>query len=208
MGRVIELTEGGGDRAYHHGDLRSALIAAAEIELSDVGFEDFSLRACARRAGVSHTAPKHHFGNADGLLAAVATRGFQQLTQVMDRHMTDAPSGRDRLIAAGCGYVAFAEDHPTLFKLMFSEWAKKQDSDELHAAQAAAFDVLRHAAAEAHPTSEPETAMLGIITAWAVVHGLSHLLIEGAKPLTELGSREARRALIVGVLQQVAHRTG
>jgi len=197
-----------GNRAYHHGDLRSALIAAAEAELSEAGMEGFSLRACARRAGVSHTAPKHHFGNADGLLAAVAAAGFRRLTEVMRDRAAGAAPGRDGLVAAGCGYVAFADRNPTLFKLMFSQWARKQDDRDLRTAQAAAFDLLRRAMPRTDPSAEPEAAAPGLLTAWAVVHGLSHLLIEGATALVELGDDEARSALIAHVLSRVADQVG
>lgn len=202
------MSDKDGNRAYHHGDLRSALIAAAEAELSEAGMEGFSLRACARRAGVSHTAPKHHFGNADGLLAAVAAAGFRRLTEVMRDRAAGAAPGRDGLVAAGCGYVAFADRNPTLFKLMFSQWARKQDDRDLRTAQAAAFDLLRRAMPRTDPSAEPEAAAPGLLTAWAVVHGLSHLLIEGATALVELGDDEARSALIAHVLSRVADQVG
>ena len=65
---------------YHHGDLRNALLAAAREELIEKGPEKFSLRGCAKRAGVSHAAPAHHFKDTEALLQAVAADGFAQLT--------------------------------------------------------------------------------------------------------------------------------
>ncbi|NBO21074.1 MAG: TetR/AcrR family transcriptional regulator, partial [Rhodobacteraceae bacterium] len=67
------------EKPYHHGDLATALIAAAHQELSEQGAAGFSLRRVARRAGVSHAAPAHHFGDAAGLLAALAAQGFRRL---------------------------------------------------------------------------------------------------------------------------------
>ena len=68
-------------RDYHHGDLRRALLDATEALLLESGLETFSLRECARRAGVSHGAPAHHFGDVRGLLTAFATVGFERLVQ-------------------------------------------------------------------------------------------------------------------------------
>ena len=64
--------------AYHHGDLRKALLVAAEAELVEKGLEGFTLRCCAKRAGVSHAAPAHHFKDANALLTALATEGYER----------------------------------------------------------------------------------------------------------------------------------
>ena len=66
---------------YHHGDLKEALLTAAEAVLRDRGLQGFTLRECARRAGVSHAAPKHHFGDVRGVLTEIAARGFAQLNR-------------------------------------------------------------------------------------------------------------------------------
>ena len=68
---------------YHHGDLRNALLDAADELLQEQGLQGFTLRACARRAGVSHMAPKHHFNDVRGLLRAVAERGFARLVALL-----------------------------------------------------------------------------------------------------------------------------
>ena len=79
--------------SYHHGALRAALIEAAEALLREDGIESFSLRECARRAGVSHAAPAHHFGDARGLLTACAAAGFNQLADAMERDAAAAGQG-------------------------------------------------------------------------------------------------------------------
>ena len=72
------------ERAYHHGALRSALLSAAEALIEERGLDRFSLRETARRAGVSPAAPAHHFGDARGLLTAIATEGFRELGDALE----------------------------------------------------------------------------------------------------------------------------
>ena len=89
---------------YHHGDLATALLAAAEAELTEKGVEAFSLRQVAKRAGVSHAAPAHHFGDANGVLTALAAHGFAEF--LATQHAFEAralKTPRDQLIAAGLG---------------------------------------------------------------------------------------------------------
>ena len=105
---------------YHHGDLRAALLAAAEVELAEAGIEAFSLRQVARRAGVSHAAPTHHFGDGQGLLTALAAEGYRRLLATQAAHEARAaPDARAQLVAAGVGYVDFAMTSPALFRLLF-----------------------------------------------------------------------------------------
>lgn len=111
----------GEDRGYHHGDLRETLLADALESIAEHGVEQLSLRALARRAGVSPTAPYRHFPSKRCLLAALMTRGFQRLEQAV-RAGSDAADGDpyERLLGAGRGYLSFARDNPTAYDLMFS----------------------------------------------------------------------------------------
>ena len=105
---------------YHHGALREALIEATESLLAERGPDGFSLREVARRAGVSPAAPAHHFGDAAGLLTAVATLGFAGLTEALERgHALGGGDPRAALRGQGMEYVAFALRHPGRFRLMF-----------------------------------------------------------------------------------------
>ena len=97
------------ERSYHHGNLFSTLLDAAEEELIERGMEGFSLRGVAKRAEVSHAAPAHHFGDANGLLTALAARGFERFIQRQrDFRQRAASSPRAQLEASGVGYVVFA----------------------------------------------------------------------------------------------------
>jgi AcrR family transcriptional regulator len=77
---------------YHHGALREALVEAAEALIREQGLEAFTLRECARRAGVSHAAPAHHFGDARGLLTACAAAGMERLADTIDGYVSLAPA--------------------------------------------------------------------------------------------------------------------
>lgn len=182
-------------RPYHHGDLRTALIAAAEAELSEAGIEGFSLRSVARRAGVSHAAPKHHFGDAAGLLSALAAEGFRRFLAMQNAREAAAPADpRSQLLAAGLGYIDFALARPALFRLMFGSAKPDFAASDLREAGRAAYSHLR-AQVEACGGGEHDIA-----AAWSVTHGLSDLLMSGR--LTEISSlpppdRDAALAAII-----------
>lgn len=162
------------ERSYHHGALRAALLAAAEAELAEKGVEGFSLRSVAKRAGVSHAAPAHHFGDARGLLTALAAEGFHRFLATQQRREAVAyPEPRKQLVAAGLGYVDFARDNPALFRLIFSSDKPDFTDDALCAAGEAAYAHLagQVAAAGGGPA---ETAAV-----WAMAHGLADLLSAG-----------------------------
>lgn len=103
---------------YHHGDLRAALIQAADDIIAEGGIEAFSLRAAAQRAGVSPGAPAHHFGSAKGLLTEVALFAFERLDQYVQEagHSDDVVT---EVRALGLAFVTFALNHAGHFRLMF-----------------------------------------------------------------------------------------
>jgi AcrR family transcriptional regulator len=168
---------------YHHGALREALIEATESLLDEQGAEAFSLREVARRAGVSPAAPAHHFGDAAGLLTAVAQGGFAGLTQALQA--ADARGGADAraaLRAQGVAYVHFATAHPGRFRLMFRQ-GKLRDEPELHAQADAAFAVLLRGVCRAFGIADParmnEVHWQALTGLWSLVHGYAHLAIAG-----------------------------
>jgi len=153
--------------AYHHGDLRAALVTAA-LALLEAGETAPSLREVARAAGVSAMAPYRHFADRAALLAAVADEGFAALrTRLLDAD--DAPESREALIAQGRAYVDFALAHPALFRLMFShEKAGGVPEDET------AYTVLANRVAQL----APDRAEAATLAAWGLVHGLATLLLD------------------------------
>ncbi|HEX4151342.1 MAG TPA: TetR/AcrR family transcriptional regulator, partial [Steroidobacteraceae bacterium] len=107
-----------GDR-YHHGNLRAALLDSALDVLTESGVAGFSMREAARRAGVSQSAPKHHFGDARGLLGALATRAYRQLCERLEAVELSERDVSERVAALALEYVAFARDNRALFDLMW-----------------------------------------------------------------------------------------
>ena len=195
---------------YHHGDLRAALITAAQAVLAERGLSGFTLRECARRAGVSHGAPAHHFGDAAGLLRATGAAGFEQL----DAHMRafqqragDDPIERHR--ATGLAYIDFAVAYPVLFQLMNRADPQPQASTDPPApAGRGAFLRLADSLRAARPelTTLPEEALRAqLLLRWAVVHGLANLITEGQLDAHRNGLDQRAFAQRVGamVLQQM-----
>lgn len=104
---------------YHHGDLPNALRRAAVDVIEERGLGAFSLREVARRAGVSHTAPAHHFGDVRGLLTSIAAEGFDALADAMARATEGVDDPIEQLTAIGVAYVELARSHPAHCEVMF-----------------------------------------------------------------------------------------
>jgi len=171
--------------AYHHGALREALIEATEGLLAERGTEGFSLREVARRSGVSPAAPAHHFGDAEGLLTAVATHAFEGLTAALQAG--NQRGGSDpvaRLREQGLGYVGFALRYPGRFGLMFRAGAKGVRKDEaLGRSAGAAFGVLEEGVRLLLGVPAPQPLSpahwQALLATWSVVHGFAHLALAG-----------------------------
>lgn len=168
-------------RRYHHGDLRQALIAAGEEILAERGVEGFSLREAARRAGVSPAAPAHHFGDARGLLTAIAARGFAELAEALLQAEARVKP-QERLEAQARAYVDFATRRGALFSLMWRrELIDIADASYL-AAGRKAFNVFERAATgrDVPVAEEPRQPAPAVLAAWALVHGYARLALDGA----------------------------
>lgn len=118
---------------YHHGDLRRALLDALEQIVSERGVEGVSLRETARRAGVSHSAPAHHFGDLDGMLNAMAAEGYEMLLTAMGTAIGEVDAAgpapaHEYLRALGSAYLHFATRHPAHYDVMFRS-SKGEDMD-------------------------------------------------------------------------------
>ncbi|HJV68618.1 TetR/AcrR family transcriptional regulator [Ideonella sp.] len=167
---------------YHHGALREALIAAAETLLREQGLEAFTLRECARRAGVSHAAPAHHFGDARGLLSACAAAGLARLADTMDGYLSLAPAGdaTARLRAVGQAYIDFALTNRALFQLMFRRDRLDPQDAALRAAGQRVGDALRDSIDALLAERRLPAAERGqrILLAWSLVHGYVTLVLE------------------------------
>ena len=168
--------------AYHHGDLRRALLAASLDLVEEGGIGALSLREVARKAGVSHNAPYHHFRDRGSLLAALAEEGFAELAREMAEARARAPDARARLEACGLAYVRFALRSPARFKLMFRpELAAPSEEGQVARSSTPALDTLTLAIEEAQaaglaPAGDP---MPLVLTCWSAVHGMASLWLDG-----------------------------
>lgn len=168
---MTEKTDGAAktSRPYHHGDLRRAILTAALDVIAADGPSALSLRDLARRAGVSHAAPAHHFKDRTGLLTAIAAEGFGLLAQTIK----DAADLKD----AGVRYVRFAREHPAHFQVMFAPDLLRAGDLELTTARALAGDALREAVTAVSPESRGTDARLAGVAAWSLAHGFATLLL-------------------------------
>ncbi|MEK0155980.1 TetR/AcrR family transcriptional regulator [Arthrobacter oryzae] len=164
--------------SYHHGNLPRTIISAALDVIAESGPSAVSLRDLARRAGVSHAAPAHHFGDRAGLLTAVAVQGFGLLADAL----AEAQRQTGDFLEVGVAYVGFAVGHPAHFAVMFRPELYRADDPELIAAKARAGESLYRgvapfSASESGPDS-PEAAL----AAWSLVHGFATLWLSGNLP--------------------------
>jgi AcrR family transcriptional regulator len=172
----------GKNKSYHHGNLRNALVEAAAKLMAERGAAAVSLREVARLAGVSHAAPYHHFKDKSGLLAAVAEEGFRRFDHFQERALRNVGSNpKKRLRALGRSYVRFALANPHFFRVMFREdLANSNDYPALSALGKRTFDRLVDTVRGNAPTSDESQIMSAAIRAWALVHGLSILWLDGS----------------------------
>src|SRR5246500_777786 len=159
---------------YHHGDLRAACLRAAQELLEEDGAAGLSVRAVARRAGVSPGAPYRHYADRDALVSAVAAEGYRELAgHLAAAH--PAPSTPDDLAAVAVAYVQFALQRPALFRAMFSEPCDR-DSSERVAATAAISEYVGAIVRQSFPGADEEALSTAV---WALVHGLAFLHLDG-----------------------------
>ena len=166
---------------YHHGNLKEALIDAGLEILDEKGLAGLTLRACATRAGASHTAPKNHFGNLAGLQTAIAARGYQRLYESMTADIGPDSSRADKRRCALDGYVAFATSEPGLFELMFSPQRTKSDDPELAKQASKCFALLGETTSDliGDRDGRPDAALRVQIMHWSLVQGFAQLKVSG-----------------------------
>lgn len=159
---------------YHHGDLPSALVRAAIELLEEGGAADLSLRAAARRAGVSPAAPYRHFADRNELLSAVAAVGYRELAADL-LAANPSPTTIDGVADIAVAYVRFALKRPGMFRVMFAEGCDPTNADRVSAV-AAIHAYLYSLVQQVVPAADPEPLATA---AWALVHGLAFLHLDG-----------------------------
>ena len=189
----VNLKSGGATkaaRAYHHGDLRAAVIAAGLERLAEGDGAELGLRALARDVGVSATALYRHFPDKEALLDALADEGLRRLGALQAQAWLKAGGGVAGFKATGIAYVRFAHDEPALFRLSFTRQmaGRKEGGD----GGEVAYNLLRAGVGEALPgAANVDTAATH---AWALVHGLAMLILD-----RRIDWDEAKVAEVVGL---------
>jgi AcrR family transcriptional regulator len=197
-------TRPGQSGAYHHGDLRRSLIQAALTLAAEGRDWNFSLREVARRAGVSHNAPYNHFTHKEELMSAAAVAGHELLRGEVAAAITKVRDPKKALVRMGVAYVKFGRANPALYNLMFSAAHSGQDwrPEAVIEAGVAMMEMLeeilrRGAKSGVFAASLARKAELqkASITAWAVVHGLTMLVIDGLAELKGISVDQTVRKL-------------
>ncbi|MCH0540316.1 TetR/AcrR family transcriptional regulator [Streptomyces sp. MUM 203J] len=180
--------------SYHHGDLRRAVVSAALEVIRSDGVAAISLRDLARRAGVSHAAPAHHFKDKTGLLTAIATEGFELLAAALNA----VPTGTaHRLREMGSRYVGFALGHPAHFEVMFRPHLLRGDDPDLATARERVARTLRSGIEDLPAAGRPDARRTGL-AAWSLAHGFATLQLSGSLPVLDDDPVETFRTLVDG----------
>lgn len=170
--------------AYHHGDLRAALLLATREALETMAPEAVTLKSLALRIGVSQPAPYRHFQNREALLAAVAADGFERFRLALVEAAADGPAA-DAFQRSCLAYIAFGLANMGVYRLMFASGALHTTQDQaLDKASEAAFAFLLAGVAALAPRADPRTMAIWV---WSSLHGMVMLSAEGmlSGPLEE-----------------------
>jgi AcrR family transcriptional regulator len=189
--------------AYHHGDLRRALIDAAIALVEEQQSWGFSLRELARRAGVSHNAPYSHFAGKAELLAELAVSGFELMRDAMARAAAAAPTPDAACAAIGEAYIRFGRAHPGRYRLMFRSTLMAPEAGPAepvaraaHEAKMVIHNVIRDCAVSgvfAVDPQDPSGIELAVLACWSSVHGLTMLFLDNL--LGELARSHPERVI-------------
>jgi AcrR family transcriptional regulator len=191
-------------QAYHHKDLRNALVDEAIAMLADDGSGSLTLRELARRLGVTHTAPYAHFTDKKALLEVVADAGFARLTERIQaaRATTNDPAAA--MEAMGLAYIAFARENANWYRLMFTDPELMNDPEcQMSKEGEHAFEALIEAIAAFHPPADIDIQEFAVAV-WSFVHGVAMLEIDqridsktmqSAEDVLRLGTRVFVRGL-------------
>ena len=203
---------------YHHGDLRGALVRAAEQLLEMHGAAGLSLREAAKLAGVSHAAPYRHFRSKSQLLEAVAKAGFERLTASIETVRDDYPGDPvKQLMAAGQSYVEWAIANPQRTRLMYGGMMKSASiPDDLYESAESAYQAIYQVMDEGRRLNifAGDDTDTMVVSAWSLVHGLTMLLL-GSSKLDPAGPDDVKelvhticRTILYGICDRGQHDGG
>jgi AcrR family transcriptional regulator len=176
---ALASAKGAGGRGYHHGDLRNGLLEAARAILEEESLAALTLRAVARKAGVSHAAPYRHFPNHEALLVELSIEGFDELREAIGEAAKAQGSESDKIASIGAAYMRFVAARPALARLMFGGQLPNRDQFPALGLKADSIGAEIGAALSDNA--------LGLAV-WAAVHGLAMLVLEN---VIDLGQRRS-----------------
>jgi AcrR family transcriptional regulator len=189
--------------AYHHGDLRAALLDETLRAVEEGGLDKLSLRQLAQRVGVSRGAPYHHFPNKEALVAAAVAEGFARVHRRVELAQAEATDPWNALGRMGTEYVTFALEYPQLYKMMFgTSMVDKTEHPELHEVSSGFYEHLRTTIAACVATGEARSKDVNLLSfqTWAGVHGVASLLVDGMLAGAPTGLAERPLAEVVGAV--------
>ncbi|HUA77196.1 MAG TPA: TetR/AcrR family transcriptional regulator [Acetobacteraceae bacterium] len=198
--------------AYHHGNLREALIETVLDLIGKHGPAGFSYADVARAAGVSPAAPYRHFRDRNALMAEVARRGFERFAEDLEAAWNQGrPDPVAAMDACGRAYLAFARREPAFYSAMFGAGASATDDPALRAAADRAFGVLRRAAeavSATYPGPERPPALMVALHLWAEAHGIASLFLspEGLRRGIPMTAEELLEAALLVYLKGLGGR--
>jgi AcrR family transcriptional regulator len=169
--------------AYHHGNLRAAIIECSLDLIQEKGIRALTLREIGNRLGVSRSAAYRHFADKAALLAAISEAGFVEFGDALEAAKLGAAADfASRIEAMGIAYVRFANDHRSHFEVMFAE--PPEPGCPPSEAGARAFGILEQTIREGQQRGEVRAgdSLLLARTVWALVHGTSMLRLDAEQP--------------------------
>ena len=175
----LGMPKGAGTRGYHHGDLRNGLLEAARAIMEEESLSALTLRAVARKAGVSHAAPYRHFPNHEALLVELSIEGFDELREAIAEAAKAQGSESDRIATIGAAYMRFVAQRPALARLMFG--GQLPNRDQFPTLGLKADSISTEIGNALHDSA------LGLAV-WSAIHGLAMLVLEN---VIDLGQRRS-----------------
>lgn len=165
---------------YHHGNLADSLLDAVDEIASQFGLEAVTLRACAKKIGVSPSSAFRHYSDKRDLLTAFATRALLQLSaELSSANQNASQNNDDALLAVGLAYITFAIDKPAFFRAMWNEETLYTNNERYVAAADELGSHLKGGFADAIVDTDPDSLSAEELIAWSSVHGLANLFVDG-----------------------------
>ncbi len=192
---------------YHHGNLADSLLDAVDEIASQFGLEAVTLRACAKKIGVSPSSAFRHYSDKRDLLTAFATRALRQLASELsaanqkaseETKDADTATNADALVAVGLAYISFAIDKPAFFRAMWNEETLYTNDESYVAAADELGSYLKGGFADAIVDTDPDSLSSEELIAWSSVHGLANLFVDG--PIGKHLSREQKLTMATDML--------